>query len=145
MYMYCLMHYFIIYTHVYLLTNFYPSGMLKLEQTVYYLHYTCLQISGTASRLTRNKSYHHFTLLCKADKLRLKSVLYTNMVNKIKPWVFNLMLCTLCVVLSIHFIMYIWYIIFIAIIKRKLINKTMITNTGYRNSHFSISIHFLFS
>lgn len=40
-----------------------------------------MQISGTAAKLARNKSYHHFTLLLNTDKLQLKTVLHTDMVR----------------------------------------------------------------
>ncbi|KAL4224012.1 Lipoyltransferase 1 [Mactra antiquata] len=37
------------------------------------------KISGTASKLGRNKTYHHFTLLYNVDTLRLKSILHSNL------------------------------------------------------------------
>ncbi|XP_052802395.1 lipoyltransferase 1, mitochondrial-like isoform X2 [Mya arenaria] len=43
------------------------------------LIYNKNKVSGTASKLSRDKSYHHFTLLCKADRIRMSSILHSNM------------------------------------------------------------------
>ncbi|XP_052229194.1 lipoyltransferase 1, mitochondrial-like isoform X2 [Dreissena polymorpha] len=43
------------------------------------LLYQQYKVSGSAAKLARCKSYHHFTILCSVDKLRLTSILNTHL------------------------------------------------------------------